>query len=1163
MDLIEDIGDDIGGSNKFLQSLLEKSDGEPISFLNHFNSLIARETERSDSAEDPPAYFGFLCATILAWTINPDLQAANFYERLNKIILEASKFVWGSRNLPQDVEDLLNEVSTSNLGQGVNQDHDYKFRQLLEKGFEELQSHTKTTLDKRLGYYNFQRLGNNYVDIPRAQAIVNAKDREGLERYFYEKDFENEAKLSGDEAQSHLEAGALEYLTTATQNKWKKDNNKPVILEIMRSIARYWDGTYKPKIDKDKATTLITKQAREWLVPVVQLDLFNKATIQLRVHFLIGEFPEFESFEEPQVKIEFEGTKKPFEHQYLGWSAPMDLDGWENLFSNPSRITSDYQINFKRNSIYFLEPSSELGGYIPADEVSPGTPYKILVKEVEQEHFLNENRDALEEIHCDPEIEGWKLFDASNGIDDFTYALGIKERPSGTTFELVGGARIAKNKFSKIVPPKLRLIRGLPAGTHVACKHGIGEWVKMEPVPSNDNLYQLPDQDYQHVEFEVFVRNEQGNVLEEHDPIKFKLLPPSMPDENYLVEQRSVRDPALPSISVPKEFLYQEEDFKLEIKGGTRPENSDAIIICHGIDLPTVLASHDLLGLEVRCGTRAMEPVDDDENGKVFQFSIEDKGQTEVVALWHGIEVSRINPGLFEAPKITLEVVGATLVVINQEEVYIPRNENIPPTIEMKIQHLSGRVKVSFDGEKKQQFYFPGTNNIPKLKCPLVGEASIRCRWKGFDLEKKIFKFREFPSCDVEIVEEGSKKWAGSQIYDSRYLPSFAIALDEGIQVGHLKAYLGQQQLEITESFPGYAKYSIPTNIELKKVLRLDSKEIINVSTHSAQQQTGKLQFKLKYMGFLVDLDESINISSSEKPSCKIICNGHTLRHKVYSNISPPWIDYSTSNKQQCLDINKIKLRADDGPLMPAKYFKLASAFQEMSPYEVLERDIFVELFWYDEVITKKKINFILIGKQEIDFLGGTNLVKNGFIYSMDSLPTTIILKKNPPLGSNKKIIFGPLSSTKKGSRIAEIKENTNGQFPISRINFRTNTTYQVQLKQGQVALCSKNLKIVNTDWKKIGYNPGEIALLKEDVAWPACWLIEKTKRTFKAYLSKEFPEKTQKSHVPLENVGEENYGKEDIKAWNKIVLGPKIIIDPKEKKDWQKFHPQNRGQRP
>ena len=55
---------------------------------------------------------------------------------------------------------------------------------------------------------------------------------------------------------------------------------------------------------------------------------------------------------------------------------------------------------------------------------------------------------------------------------------------------------------------------------------------------------------------------------------------------------------------------------------------------------------------------------------------------------------------------------------------------------------------------------------------------------------------------------------------------------------------------------------------------------------------------------------------------------------------------------------------------------------------------------------------------------------------------------------------------------------------------------------------------------------------------------------------SKEFPEKTQNSHSLLENVGEENYDQEDIKAWNKIVMGPKIIIDPKEEKNWQKFHP-------
>ena len=98
---------------------------------------------------------------------------------------------------------------------------------------------------------------------------------------------------------------------------------------------------------------------------------------------------------------------------------------------------------------------------------------------------------------------------------------------------------MSRNKFSKIVPPNLRLLKSLPAGAHLACKHGIGEWTNMELVTGNDNLYRLPDQDYPTVDFEVYVRDENGNILEDHDMIKFKLLPPSMPDEKYLVERRS------------------------------------------------------------------------------------------------------------------------------------------------------------------------------------------------------------------------------------------------------------------------------------------------------------------------------------------------------------------------------------------------------------------------------------------------------------------------------------------------------------------------------------------------------------------------------------------------------------------------------------------------
>ena len=369
---LDEIGKDLGGIDVFVESIVYV-DGECLHLVDRFGQLV----EATETQSEIPPYFGVLCLTILAWTVDSSLNAANFYDRLNGLTRTAY-----TKHLNQEY--ILNYCS---IGKGVYQVQDAKFRALLDRGFDQLTEYVNKKLDGRKGVLLQRKVGDNYVDIPRAHALVNARDRNGLEKLFFERGLKPGLSITTENAEYLMEnAGGIGLISGATRRRWVSGKeNRVVICEIICSLLEYWDGEYIDDFHENSSFTKGNKVAAAYITPCFKPSVFGGSySLQSRVEFYNSDFPV-----DTQVNYAIGENNYVAERQYQGWSSLGDYhqDIWtlllDNSSSNPVYIASQYRIRFLHKSIYFLEVSSELGGYIPIQEVSPDRSYLI---------FLNEER---------------------------------------------------------------------------------------------------------------------------------------------------------------------------------------------------------------------------------------------------------------------------------------------------------------------------------------------------------------------------------------------------------------------------------------------------------------------------------------------------------------------------------------------------------------------------------------------------------------------------------------------------------------------------------------------------------------------------------------------------------------------------------------------------
>jgi len=232
--LLDELGKDIGGCDAFIESIIIVS-GRPQHLGSRLSSLLCPVGSCPTCTNIIPPFFAALCLTVLAWTVDAELHSGNYYGRLNSILQKIYK-------------KHIIEADFYELGLGQNQRISADFRKALDISFRLLESHTKEKFNADLGFYDFRQVGIRPIDIPRAQALLNAKDRARLELFFFEHGVQPGEILSKNEVEKLLDPLALHtnYLRQVTINCWKSDQkNRDAISEMVASLILYWDGTYE------------------------------------------------------------------------------------------------------------------------------------------------------------------------------------------------------------------------------------------------------------------------------------------------------------------------------------------------------------------------------------------------------------------------------------------------------------------------------------------------------------------------------------------------------------------------------------------------------------------------------------------------------------------------------------------------------------------------------------------------------------------------------------------------------------------------------------------------------------------------------------------------------------------------------------------------------
>ena len=275
--VIDEIGKEIGGLGGFVKSVVIV-DSVPRHIGNILSEHVQAYEKKSLRNDQVPPFFGVVCLTILAWTVDADLNGGNYYGRLNGLLAKAY------REAGCDPEKFQ-------VGLGTNQGKSQKFRIHLENAFKLLEYHTIERLEAELGFYEFRRAGLDYVDIPKAQAFIRAKDRCGLEVFFAEQGVQPGVGLSVDDVRRLLEPAALRnpYLTQVTIARWYAHRvNQDIICEIVRTLVEHWDGTFE--IPETGREGLRGRCSGVYFRPTLSV-MFGTVTLRARVEFLDGDFP--------------------------------------------------------------------------------------------------------------------------------------------------------------------------------------------------------------------------------------------------------------------------------------------------------------------------------------------------------------------------------------------------------------------------------------------------------------------------------------------------------------------------------------------------------------------------------------------------------------------------------------------------------------------------------------------------------------------------------------------------------------------------------------------------------------------------------------------------------------------------------------------------------
>jgi hypothetical protein len=1100
----EKIGKDIGGSRGFIKSIIAPNN-EPQHFVKRLGELVHKFTKSEKQQNEAPDYFGVLCLTIAAWTVDANLHGSNYYERLNGL-------------LSPSYEELGVDPQSYIVGKGINQNLDRQFRLLLKKSFKLLEDYTGTTLDMRKGFFEFRRVGSDYVDIPKAQALLKAKDREGLEYYFSKYGIQPGIDISPDEVRKLIMPTALnpKYLTYSTLQHWKSNSdNQNVICEIVSSLLKHWDGAYKELDSSSNASGhASTRRPIAYLWPVLSITPWKSYELKARIEFANQDFPPSPI----NLKIIRDNS---IGRQYGAWSCPfsVDVNLFENILIASSRINfdSDYKADVCHfpKKVYLFEKSILLGGYIPAKEISIDNPYFIFLRDNETKEFVEVNHSKLMELSLSNKIEGWSLYEAANGLLSIEGLNDIRLRSSSKVFELLGGAKIghgARHKFSEIVPPSIQLLSKIPDGSKVICKHGIDLYEINE---LEDSKFEIDSRLKKEGIFEVFVSDVNGGIISNFNPIFFELTKCKMPEFLNIEKSRQIHED-LNGI----DFLFDKSDFSISFEGaeilpkmdGTylQPSDGNSIVI---------EASHRLLDLEVFCGETKLEKLDTC-NKNIFLVPSLDDGTYAFNVQWHGTHIYCETIKLTTKPIINIEFIGAFRG--NDTGTMWLTEGSTEVKLNVRIKHFSGpSVYIDIDRKSAKSL------KTGEYAIPIEGAKSVQvnARWCGLSLFDKKYEIKPKPDILIELDENTGSKWRGSQIFDPRFPPNFNVLVDEkdAFLLKGLNFLLGDTRLVHESIEDGLIKLSLPQQhtvqgISIPLFVELCDRELA--------------------------LGSAPCISLKEKPSCKIIVEGRELEPGVFRYALPPKITISPPRTDVILLMNDYVVKPDEN----GSYAFPAALLSK----DEKEKEVTMQIRWWDEIIHERVIKFVRKYQYYIALFGAGSITDREIsVFAEGKYPRQAKLVKREP-SKPYEIKFGQIGKEK-----VVLSETSRYLYSLGDYDAPPGSMHAVEIWQGDLKLHSIRFIIAGSWWLKLGPSEGRIANINTEVDWLACWFIEKRgKHLGRLYNAGNCPKDCSACPCDTTKKYSESYSpsKSEIRLWRKYINKHYEIMDVFEKGSWDLF---------
>jgi hypothetical protein len=1035
-DLVNDIGklNKLGDAQSFITAIKALNNNKSGSIVGVFEKLVCNPKDCDNCENVVPPYFGMICLTIMAWTINPTLDHNNYYKRLeNLLILE--------NNLTR--EGIIDTIGISNWKQKDSK----KFRTLLVSSFRLLDMHTKHNLDSRFGFYSFIRTNEaQYVSIPKAQALVRARDRLFIEKFFFELDYQPGSSLNQKEIQLAINISSSKnvFFTNTLKNHWRSSSeNKHLISEIVCSILRHWDGSYVENLSNSKIETSI-KRVGAYLYPILSFDRFNFCNFGFRVEYKNYDFPL------EQIKISWKNLVVETQRQYMGWSNELQFTNLEKykILNSDTNITfksSDQNdIKFNSKGIYFFSFHTQLGCFIPVYEIIEAKIYYIFLNQ-EKYNILMKNNIKLKVMEGKDLPSNWKVLRTESGMKLNLNGLSeIKVSSNNITMSFINGGRIghhASSKYSVYFAPEIVVSGEMDPNYKIYGQMPRSE-NKFELDKITKNLYQIPQEKTMERNY-IFdlVNTQQEELL---DSCRLNLVGGDLPRILALANDIGPID---------FEYLYNTDHFYIDIKGLELVNRNNCEYLYSLENEEIVLqSSHRLKSLDIYCNDFLCKRHYTEIN--IFLLKKYKLGKNILKTYWHGQFIHKQEFYIVRAPNIKTTLIGGISIGNNSQDIIVKKNTELILNAVIT-NYCDEAMNIYLNSEK----IIPekSNDNINIFLPPASETIKINFEWKKRIVTTKKYNLYAEPEIVMEIEEALGEKWEGSDIYKAGKPPQFRLLI-------------GSDNDYIKKSIQGYLGDELLVREEI------NDNEFIYYTNNDSCIIGRTLQFSLGFNGSIYPFVGLPKVCIEEKPRCKIKIIGDKLDNRVYSKDNLPYIEINSKEQNLTVQIKDTLLK------------KLKNIYvipHQFTRIDKPEKDIEILVKWYNEIIACETITISKKPFYKIELLGGEELLPESHIYYKSSPPEAVkIISNNITKYYDVYIVLD--------TNEINLNSNDDNTFSLSEVDFVIGKRYRICVKVGDVLITSLRFELAGRCWYKLGCQYDQFQQIDEITPWDPCWLIEK-----------------------------------------------------------------------